>query len=101
MTEDGRQPRRKPRVRRHRIAIGNRRGLHARAAALFVKTASAFDAEVTVRKDSDTVSGISIMGLMMLAAGHGSEITLIAKGPEAQQAIRALSALIEANFQEE
>jgi phosphocarrier protein HPr len=101
MTDDGRQPRRKPRARRHRIAIGNQRGLHARAAALFVKTASAFDAEVTVSKDAETVSGTSIMGLMMLAAGRGSEITLIATGPEAEQAIGALSALIEANFQEE
>ena len=101
MTDDGRQPRRKPRARRHRIAIGNQRGLHARAAALFVKTASAFDVEVTVRKDAETVSGTSIMGLMMLAAGRGSEITLIATGPEAEQAIGALSALIEANFQEE
>ena len=89
------------RARRHRIAIGNQRGLHARAAALFVKTASAFDAEVTVSKDAETVSGTSIMGLMMLAAGRGSEITLIATGPEAEQAIGALSALIEANFQEE
>ena len=101
MTDDGRQPGRKPRARRHRIAIGNQRGLHARAAALFVKTASAFDAEVTASKDAETVSGTSIMGLMMLAAGRGSEITLIATGPEAEQAIGALSALIEANFQEE
>ncbi len=101
MTDDGRQPRRGPRVRRHRVAISNLRGLHARAAALFVKTASAFDAEVSVRKDSDTVSGVSIMGLMMLAAGRGSEIPLIAKGPEAEHAVHALSALIEANFQEE
>ena len=101
MTDDGRQPRRKPRARRHRIAIRNQRGLHARAAALFVKTASHFDAVVTVRKDAETVSGVSIMGLMMLAAGRGSEITLSATGPEAKQAIGALSALIEANFQEE
>ena len=69
--------------RRRTVRIGNRRGLHARAAAKFVEVAGGFDAEVEVRRNELTVSGISIMGLMMLAAGSGSELELAARGAEA------------------
>ena len=65
------------------VTICNKRGLHARAAARFVKLAWQFDAEVTVRKNGTAVSGRSIMGLMMLAAGPGTAIELSATGPEA------------------
>jgi len=81
--------------------IRNRRGLHARAAARFVKLAWEFDAEVTVTKNDTEVSGRSIMGLMMLAAGPGTEIELGASGPQAQAALTALIALIDGGFDEE
>ena len=83
------------------LVIGNQRGLHARAAAMFVKTASAFDAEIAVRRDGTQVSGLSIMGLMMLAASQGCEIELIASGPEAAQAVEAIAGLVGANFEED
>ncbi len=86
---------------RCRVMIGNRLGLHARAAAKFVKTASTFDAEIEVEKAGTTVSGESILGLMMLAAGPGSEIELCAVGPEAQAALDALVSLIEDRFDED
>ena len=81
--------------------IRNRRGLHARAAAKFVKTAALFDAQVMVIKRGVEVSGLSIMGLMMLAAGPGCDIDLKASGREAAQAITALVALIDAKFDED
>ena len=85
-----------------RIAtICNQRGLHARAAARFVKTAGLFNAEVWVRKNGTEVSGRSIMGLMMLAAGIGSEIELTCSGRQAIEAMAALSALVEGKFGEE
>ena len=74
------------------FVIQNRLGLHARAAALFVQTVTALDAEVFVTKDGETVNGKSIMGLMMLAAGPGSVILLEAEGPEGPEAIEALVA---------
>jgi phosphocarrier protein len=83
------------------VEICNKRGLHARASAKFVKTASAFDAEVRVSKDGQTVDARSIMGLMMLAAGPGSEIAIEAEGAEAPQALEALCALVECRFEEE
>jgi phosphocarrier protein len=85
---------------RRTATIRNRRGLHARAAARFVKLAWEFDAEVTVAKNGTTVSGRSIMGLMMLAAGPGTEIELQASGPDAADALGALAALIEGGFDE-
>ena len=87
---------------RHRriIVVNNQRGLHARAAARFVKTAQRFDARVTVRKGGLAVSGGSILGLMMLAAGPGTEIEIKAEGDQAQAAVEALCRLIEANFEE-
>ena len=83
------------------VTIRNRKGLHARASAKFVKCAEAFEANVRVTRDGQSVDGTSIMGLMMLAAGQGSTITLVAEGPEAPEAIEALVALIEAGFGED
>ena len=83
------------------VTIRNRKGLHARASAKFVKCAERFDATVRVIRDGHAVGGTSIMGLMMLAAGPGTEITIEAEGPEGPEAIEALVALIEAGFGEE
>ncbi len=82
------------------VEIINKRGLHARASAKFVKAASGFDAEVRVSKDGQTVDARSIMGLMMLAAGTGCFIEIEAEGPEAEPAIEALVALIANRFDE-
>ena len=84
-----------------RALIRNRKGLHARASAKFVKCAETFDAEVTVWRDGQSVGGTSIMGLMMLAAGPGVELHLTALGPEAPEALEALVALIDAGFGED
>jgi phosphocarrier protein len=81
--------------------IRNQRGLHARAAAKFAKLAGTFQAEITVARNGTSVSGVSIMGLMMLAAAIGTEVRLTAKGPQAQAALDALIALIDAKFDEE
>ena len=81
--------------------ICNKRGLHARAAAQFVKVASGFDAYILVSRDGQTVSGLSIMGLMMLAAGPGCELELMAEGAEAKAALAAVRAVIEAKFEED
>jgi phosphocarrier protein HPr len=81
--------------------ICNQRGLHARAAARFVKTAGQFDAEVWVRKNGTKVCGRSIMGLMMLAAAPGTVIELAATGPEAEAAVTALANLVECKFNED
>jgi phosphocarrier protein HPr len=83
-----------------RLTICNRRGLHARAAAKFVTMAERFGASVDVVKDGQDVSARSIMGLMMLGAGQGSEIELRADGWDAKEALDALSALVEAGFDE-
>ena len=85
-----------------RIAnIRNQRGLHARAAAKFVKLAGSFNAQVRVIKGDMDVSGTSIMGLMMLAAGIGSDVELRANGPQSREAMQALMDLIERKFDEE
>ena len=76
---------------RARVEIINKRGLHARASAKFVKTASAFEAEVRVSKDGAEVDARSIMGLMMLAAGPGCCIDIAAEGAEADAAVAALT----------
>ena len=83
------------------VEIVNKRGLHARASAKFVKTASAFDAEVRVSKDGQTVDARSIMGLMMLAAGPGCCIDIEAQGAEAEAAVAALEQLVTAKFDED
>jgi len=86
---------------RRRLLITNKRGLHARAANKFVQCAGRYDAEVTVSKDGQDVSGRSIMGLMMLAAAPGCTIDVAATGPEAEIALTALTALVEGKFDED
>ena len=83
------------------VEIVNKRGLHARASAKFVKLASTYDAEVRVTKDGQTVDARSIMGLMMLAAGIGCSIDIEAEGPQADEAVDALVALVSARFDED
>ena len=83
------------------LTIVNKRGLHARAAAKFVKLASGFDAEITLAKDGTEVSGRSIMGLMMLAATTGDQVALSVKGADADDALQALSDLVSGRFREE
>ncbi len=83
------------------VTICNKRGLHARAAARFVKLVWQFDAEIQVAKNGAAVSGRSIMGLMMLAAGPGTPIELRASGKDAERALQALSDLICGGFDEE
>jgi phosphocarrier protein len=82
------------------LLIINKRGLHARASAKFVQMVEKFDAEVWVTRGHETVGGTSIMGLMMLAAGPGTEIELAATGPDAQRAVDALTALVTGGFDE-
>ncbi len=90
-----------PGMLRRTLAIANKRGLHARAAAKFVRTAGQFDAAVRVAFKGQEVSGLSIMGLMMLAAGVGSTIELTCSGRQAREALAALSALVQAKFGED
>jgi phosphocarrier protein HPr len=82
-------------------SITNKRGLHARASAKIVEAAARFQSEVTIIKDGQRVNARSIMGLMMLAASMGSQIDLEAEGPDADAAMTAMLALIEAKFGEE
>jgi len=81
--------------------IKNRLGLHARAAALLVKTANKFTSEVTIEKDGLEVNGKSIMGILMLAASKGTKITLKVEGRDSVQALQTLGRLIENKFNEE
>ena len=83
------------------VEIVNKRGLHARASAKFVKLAAAFDAEVKVSKDGQTVDARSIMGLMMLAAAPGCCIAIEAEGQQAEEAVDALAELVAGRFEEE
>jgi len=83
------------------VTVVNRRGLHARAAARLVKLAGEFDADITVSKDGAEVSGLSIMGLMMLAAAPGTQIGVCATGKQAEQAVAAIAALVTAGFDED
>ena len=86
---------------RRTLSIANKRGLHARAAAKFVRTAGQFDAAIRVSFKGQDVSGLSIMGLMMLAAGIGSSIELSCSGRQAVEAMAALAALVESKFGED
>ncbi len=87
---------------KNRVAIiQNKRGLHARAAAKFAQIAGEFDAQITVSRGGQSVSGISIMGLMMLAASPGTEISLSATGEQAIAALDAICGLIDAKFEED
>jgi phosphocarrier protein len=83
------------------IPIINKRGLHARASAKFVKMVEQFDAEVLVTRGSETVGGTSIMGLMMLSAGPGTSIVVSATGPDAEAAVAALAERVGSKFNEE
>ena len=83
------------------LTICNRKGLHARASARFVRTAECFEAEVTVTRDGQSVNGNSIMGLMMLGAGPGSTILVQATGRQAREALDAITTLVENGFDED
>ena len=86
---------------RRTCLITNRLGLHARAAAKFVRMAGSFDAEIWVSRNGTRVSGVSILGLMMLAAAPGTEISLEAEGSEANEALEALLKLVSDKFDED
>ena len=81
--------------------VSNKLGIHARPAALFVKTANRFTCEIFVEKDGEKVNGKSIMGLMMLAAGPGSKLTVHAHGHDASQALSELETLLKRKFDED
>ena len=83
-----------------KFIIGNKLGLHARPAAMFVKLANTFTSEIWVQLDDDEVNGKSIMGLMMLAAPAGSELEVSAAGQDCNKAVDALGELIEGGFEE-
>jgi phosphocarrier protein HPr len=83
------------------LPIINQRGLHARASAKFVKCAEGFDASINVSRDGQTVPATSIMGLMMLAAAMGTSVTVEASGPQAEQAMEALTHLVATKFDED
>ena len=83
------------------ILVANKLGIHARPAAMFVKTANRFSCDIFVEKDGEKVNGKSIMGLMMLAAGPGSKLTVHAQGHDASQALTELETLVKRKFDEE
>jgi phosphocarrier protein len=83
------------------IEIVNQRGLHARASRKLAELALVFDAEIVVRKDEDSADATSLMDLMMLGAGLGAEIEVEAEGPQAEEAIEAIAALVANKFNEE
>ena len=82
------------------FTILNKLGIHARPAAQFVKIANRFQADIFVERDGEEIDGKSIMGVMMLAAGHGSIITVTAEGTDETAAIEAIGDLIERKFEE-
>ena len=84
-----------------KFVIRNKLGLHARPAALFVRTANRFQSEITIQKGKHKVNGKSIMGVMMLAAGPGSHITIRIVGSDAQHAMTEIEKLLDSNFGEE
>jgi phosphocarrier protein len=83
------------------LAIHNRLGMHARPAALFVQTACRFSADISVKKDKQVIDGKSILGLLMLAAGQGTRLTVSARGADAVEALNALEKLITSKFGED
>ncbi len=83
------------------LIVLNKLGIHARPAALFVKTANRFDCDIFVEKDGEKVNGKSIMGLMMLAAGPGSRLMIEAEGHDAPKAVVEIELLIKRKFDEE
>jgi phosphocarrier protein len=88
-------------VAEREIRIQNKLGLHARAAARFATTAGAFASDIYLRKDEIEVNGKSIMGIMMLAAAKGTDLVVRAEGPDAEQALDALEALVNNRFGED
>jgi len=86
---------------KRKVKITNSLGLHARPAALFVQTASKFDSQIYLEKDGFRVDGKSILEVLMLAAECGSELVIMAEGPDEDQAIERLVTLIESKFEEE
>ena len=83
------------------VEVLNKLGIHARPAALFVKTANRFHSEIIIEKDGEQINGKSIMGLLMLAAGPGSKLTLHAEGDDASEAISELNNLVQRKFDED
>ncbi len=83
------------------LLVSNKLGIHARPAAMFVKIANRFNCNIFVEKDGEKVNGKSIMGLMMLAAGPGSKLTVHAEGHDASAALAELDALLKRKFDEE
>ncbi len=83
------------------LVVQNKLGIHARPAAMFVKTANRFNCEIFVEKDGERVNGKSIMGLMMLAAGPGSRLTISAEGQDAARALTELETLVNRKFDED
>ncbi|PYK63194.1 MAG: HPr family phosphocarrier protein [Verrucomicrobia bacterium] len=83
------------------LVVRNKLGIHARPAAMFVKTANRFECDVFVEKDGERVNGKSIMGLMMLAAGPGSKLHVRAEGEDAARAVAELDALLQRKFDED
>jgi phosphocarrier protein HPr len=83
------------------LVVTNKLGIHARPAAMFVKTANRFECDIFVEKDGERVNGKSIMGLMMLAAGPGSKLMLFVEGPDAPRAVVELEALLKKKFDED
>lgn len=92
---------RHPPKRTREFIIGNKLGIHARPAALFVKVANQFKSDVFVEKDGERINGKSIMGLMMLAAGPGSVLTVEASGGDAEEVLNQLGELVARNFDED
>jgi phosphocarrier protein len=90
-----------PATQSREVEIVNKKGLHARASAKFVQCAERFASDITVAKDQSSVGGTSIMGLMMLSAGHGSRIRISATGADAAEALKALVELVASRFGEE
>ena len=83
------------------LVVRNKLGIHARPAAMFVKTANRFECDVFVEKDGEKVNGKSIMGLMMLAAGPGSKLSVYAEGQDAARLLNELEALLKRKFDED
>lgn len=80
------------------LTVSNKQGIHARPASQFVKIASRYECDIYVEKDGERINGKSIMGLMMLAAGHGSKIKIHAQGNDAAQALKELEGLVHRKF---
>lgn len=83
------------------VEVINKQGIHARPAALFVKTASRFESEISIEKNGEIINGKSIIGLLMLAAGQGTKLTLTANGRDAEKALTELSKLFDDKFNED